>query len=683
MPGMIEDYALIGDMRSAALISRDGSVDWLCVPRFDSAACFAALLGSDEHGHWSIAPAAAAEAVDQVDGAPHPQASRRSQASTPPASTPPASTPPASTAPGDASPASTGPGAAGPASQPGAPQTVAPGITVTRRYRGDTLILETDWHTPTGAIRVTDFMPPRDGKPAALVRIVEGLAGSVDVSCVFRVRFGYGQVMPWVRRVDSNVVAVAGPDALWLATPVTLTGRGMAHHATFAVMAGERVSFVLTWVPSHEGAPEHLEPLRAEAETQNFWDEWVSRCTYQGTYREAVIRSLITLKALTFQPTGGIVAAATTSLPEDLGGVRNWDYRYCWLRDATITLEALLRTGYTDEAFAWRAWLARAVAGDPRDVQIMYGVAGERRLDEWEADWLPGYENSAPVRIGNAAVNQRQLDVYGEVIDALSLGRASGIAADRHAWSLQRALLSFLEKHWDEPDEGIWEVRGPRRHFVHSKVMAWVAYARAVRMVRAVEGGMPGPGEKWQAIRDQIHQEVCEKGYDEKRGAFMQYYGSSQLDAAVLLIPEVGFLPPDDPRVVSTVRAVQRELMSDGLVRRYQLTEDDPGQASPDGLPGSEGAFLACSFWLANALHMIGAEEEAEKLFGRLLSLRNDLGLLSEEYDPRYGRQVGNTPQAFSHVPLIQAALNLDQHAGAHCRARGADAPSVQRHGER
>ncbi len=463
MPGLIEDYALIGDMRSAALISRDGSVDWLCVPRFDSAACFAALLGNDDNGHWSIAPAAAAGAVDQVDDPPHPRASRPSQAGTAPGGT-----------------------------GPGAPQTVRPGITVTRRYRGDTLILETDWHTPTGAIRVTDFMPPRDGKPASLVRTVEGLAGSVDVSCVFRVRFGYGQVMPWVRRVDSNVLAVAGPDALWLATPVTLTGGGMAHQATFAVMAGERVSFVLTWVPSHEGAPQDLEPLRAEAETQKFWDEWVSRCTYQGTYREAVIRSLITLKALTFQPTGGIVAAATTSLPEDLGGVRNWDYRYCWLRDATITLEALLRTGYTDEAFAWRAWLARAVAGDPRDVQIMYGVAGERRLDEWEADWLPGYESSAPVRIGNAAVNQRQLDVYGEVIDALSLGRASGISADRHAWSLQRALLSFLEKHWDEPDEGIWEVRGPRRHFVHSKVMAWVAFDRAVRAVGAVEGGAPG-----------------------------------------------------------------------------------------------------------------------------------------------------------------------------------------------
>jgi GH15 family glucan-1,4-alpha-glucosidase len=669
---MIEDYALIGDMRSAALISRDGSVDWLCVPRFDSPACFAALLGDDRHGHWSIAPAAAAEAVDD---SPPPPPSQPPGSGSGPAGPGPASTGQASTGQ-----ASTARACAGQALTPGAAVTVAEGVTVTRRYRGDTLILETDWHTPTGAVRVTDFMPPRDGKPPALVRIVEGLDGSVDVSCVLRIRFGYGQVVPWMRRMDRCLLGIAGPDALWLATPITLTGHAMAHQATFTVKAGERVPFTLTWVPSHEDGPEQLDPLRAEADTQKFWDEWVARCTYQGTYRQTVVRSLITLKALTYQPTGGIVAAATTSLPEDLGGVRNWDYRYCWLRDATITLEALLRTGYTDEAFAWRAWLARAVAGDPRDVQIMYGVGGERRLDEWEADWLPGYGNSAPVRIGNAAVNQRQLDVYGEVIDALSLGRANGIAVDRHAWSLQRALLTFLEKHWDEPDEGIWEVRGPRRHFVYSKVMAWVAFDRAVR---AVEAGLSGPGEQWRAIRDQIHAEVLEKGYDDKRGAFMQYYGSSQLDAAVLLIPEVGFLPPDDPRVVSTVRAVQRELVTDGLVRRYQLGEADPGQLSPDGLPGSEGAFLACSFWLANALHMIGQDDEATELFGRLLTLRNDLGLLSEEYDPRYGRQVGNTPQAFSHVPLIQAALNLDLHPGAHCRTPAGNAPSTQGHGDR
>jgi GH15 family glucan-1,4-alpha-glucosidase len=670
MPGMIEDYALIGDMRSAALISRDGSVDWLCVPRFDSPACFAALLGDDRHGHWSIAPAAVAEAVDNVGDPPGPKTSPASRPGKSPSSKPPSGKPQSGKVP------SSQPELA----RPGEPQIIGEGIEVTRRYRGDTLILETDWHTPTGDIRVTDFMPPRDGKPPALVRIVEGLSGSVDVSCVFRIRFGYGQVTPWVRRVDSCLLAVAGPDSLWLDTPITLTGRSFAHEATFTVLAGERVPFVLAWVPSHESAPQRCDPLQAAEITQRYWDEWVSRCTYHGTYREAVIRSLITLKALTFQPTGGIVAAATSSLPEDLGGVRNWDYRYCWLRDATITLEALLRTGYTDEAFAWRAWLARAVAGDPGAVQIMYGVAGERRLDEWEADWLPGYEHSAPVRIGNAAVNQRQLDVYGEVIDAMSLGRATGIAVDRHTWSLQRALLSFLEKHWDEPDEGIWEVRGPRQHFVYSKVMAWVAFDRGVT---AVKNGMSGPAERWQAIRDQIHREVCEKGYDEERGAFMQYYGSSQLDAAVLLIPEVGFLPPEDPRVVSTVRAVQRELMSDGLVRRYELAAAASGQLGPDGLPGSEGAFLACSFWLANALDMIGQDDEAAELFERLLSLRNELGLLSEEYDPRYGRQVGNTPQAFSHVPLIQAALNLDRHPGAHSRTADADPPTVQRHGER
>ncbi len=583
-------------------------MDWLCLPRFDSPACFAALLGTEQHGRWRIAPVGAAE-----DGAAQPD-----------------------------------------------------GTTVTRRYRPDTLILETEWHTSGGAVRVTDFMPPRDGKNPALVRIVEGLAGSVDMDCVFRARFGYGQVLPWMRRIDGCVVGVAGPDSVWLSTPVTLTGRAFQHQATFTVEAGERVPFVLTWNPSFGATPERTDPHQAEAATERFWCDWVARCTYQGCYRDAVVRSLITLKALTYQPTGGIVAAATTSLPEDLGGIRNWDYRYCWLRDATITLEALLRTGYTDEAMAWREWLGRAVAGDPQDVQIMYGVRGERRLAEWEADWLPGYESSAPVRIGNAAVNQRQLDVYGEVIDALTLGRRSGIAVDRHAWSLQRALLGFLEKHWSEPDEGIWEVRGPRRHFVHSKVMAWVAFDRAASIAAS---GMPGPAQKWQNLAQQIHQEVCERGYDATRGAFTQYYGSTELDAAVLLIPEVGFLPPDDPRVVSTVEAVQRELMQDGLVRRYQLPAATDAQSSPDGLTGTEGAFLACSFWLANALHMIGRDDEAGQLFGRLLDLRNDVGLLSEEYDPRYRRQVGNTPQAFSHVPLIQTALNLDQHAGAHSRA--------------
>ncbi|HEX9539346.1 MAG TPA: glycoside hydrolase family 15 protein [Streptosporangiaceae bacterium] len=615
MAGLIEDYAIIGDMQSAALVGRDGSIDWLCLPRFDSPACFAALLGTERNGHWSIAPAGA-----------------------------------------------------------------GPETTVTRRYQGDTLILETDWRTVTGRAQVIDFMPPRDSKPPVIVRIVEGVTGSVEMDCTLRIRFGYGQVLPWVRRRDGDICGIAGPDAVWLDTPVALAGRNLAHQATFTVEAGMRVPFVFTWMPSHEGAPEPVDAYQAHMVTEQFWLDWVSRCTYHGRHREAVVRSLITLKALTYQPTGGIVAAATTSLPEDIGGVRNWDYRYCWLRDATITLEALLRTGYTQEAFAWRAWLGRAVAGDPSDVQIMYGVAGERRLDEWEAEWLPGYEDSVPVRIGNAAVNQRQIDVYGEVIDALTLGGRSGVKGDRHAWSLQRALLKFLEAHWDEPDEGIWEVRGPRRHFVHSKVMAWVAFDRAVQ---AVEAGMPGPVDRWRELRDTIHQEICEKGFSPERGAFTQYYGSTELDAAVLLIPEVGFLPPTDPRVVSTVEAIQRELLTDGLVRRYQLPEPAP-DAGPavDGLAGSEGAFLACSFWLANALHMIGRNKEAHELFDRLLALRNDVGLLSEEYDPRYARQVGNTPQAFSHVPLIQAALNLDLHAGAHCRRAGRDHPAVSGLGE-
>jgi len=602
--GLIEDYALIGDMQTAALVSRGGSVDWLCLPRFDSPSCFAGLLGTDEHGHWLIAPAG-----------------------------------------GDAE--------------------------VSRGYAGDTLILETEWRTGSGTVRVTDFMPPRDAKPPILIRVVEGVHGSVEMQCVLRIRLGYGGIVPWVRRLDGRLAAVAGPDSLWLDTPVSLSGRNLAHRAAFTVAAGQRTPFVLTWSPSYASPPEKSD-CGAELDfTRRFWHGWTSRCTYSGQYREAVIRSLITLKALTYQPTGGIVAAATTSLPEDLGGVRNWDYRYCWLRDATITLEALLRTGYTEEAAAWREWLARAVAGDPRDVQIMYGVAGERRLAEWEAEWLPGYEGSAPVRIGNAAVNQRQLDVYGEVIDALSLGRESGVAFDRHTWSLQRVLLDFLEKNWDQPDEGIWEVRGPRRHFVHSKVMAWVAFDRACH---ATTMGLPGDGEHWREIRDRIHGEVCGKGFDPARGAFTQFYGSAELDAAVLLIPEVGFLPPGDPRVASTVTAVQRELMSGGLLRRYQLAERE---SAVDGLSGSEGAFLACSFWLVNALHMIGRQDDACELFERLLSLRNDVGLLSEEYDPRYGRQVGNTPQAFSHVPLIQAALNLDVHAPGHCRR-----PAGRAHGK-
>jgi GH15 family glucan-1,4-alpha-glucosidase len=601
--GRIEDYAIIGDLQSAALVGSDGSVDWLCLPRFDSPAFFGRLLGDDRHGYWRIAPAAG-----------------------------------------------TG--------QP------------SRAYQGETLILQTQWQTATGTARVIDFMPRRDEDAPVLARIVEGVHGTVELDCVLRLRFGYGQVVPWVRRTNGSINAVAGPDSVWLSTPVRLTGRDMEHRATFTVTAGERIPFTLTWAESHRGRPGECDASETLDETRRYWTDWVSRCTYQGRYRDAVVRSLITLKALTYEPTGGIVAAATTSLPEDIGGSRNWDYRYCWLRDATITLEALLRTGYTDEAMAWRQWLCRAIAGDPADVQIMYGVAGERRLAEWEADWLPGYEGSVPVRIGNAAVQQRQLDVYGEVVDALALARRSGLPGDRHVWSLQRALLDFLEKHWSEPDEGIWEVRGPRRDFVHSKVMAWVAFDRAAE---AAATGLPGPAARWQQLRDRIHREVLAKGYNPERGAFTQYYGAATLDASVLLMAQVGFLPPSDPRLVSTVDAIARELTTDGLVRRYQLSTD--GQSAVDGLPGAEGAFLACSFWLADALHVTGRYDAAVELFERLLGLRTDLGLLSEEYDPRYGRLVGNTPQAFSHMPLIQTALNLDAHAGHHARRPGGRAP--------
>ena len=609
MAGLIEDYALIGDMQTAALVGRDGSIDWLCLPRFDSDACFAALLGDERNGHWLICPTVAEGPV-----------ARRGE--------------------------------------------------VTREYLGDTLILQTTWRTMSGAARVTDFMPPRGSASPVVVRIIEGIEGTVEMESVLRIRFGYGKVVPWVRRHGNDIRAIAGPDSVCFSSPVRSVGQNMTHQATFVVKAGEQVPFVMWWQESHLQSEPCIDPEAALADTMAFWTEWSAKCTYRGSYREAVMRSLITLKGLTYAPTGGIVAAPTTSLPEDIGGVRNWDYRYCWLRDATITLEALLRTGFTQEADSWRQWLGRAIAGDPRDVQIMYGVAGERRLAEWEVEWLPGYERSAPVRIGNAAVNQRQLDVYGELIDALTLARQAGLPFDQHTWSLQRQLLDFLEKHWHEPDEGIWEVRGPRRHFVHSKIMAWVAFDRAIRLVKE---GNPGPLDRWTAIRDEIHAQVLDQGYDAGRGVFTQYYGSAELDASVLLLLELGFLPPDDPRAISTVRVIKRELMRDGLVLRYTQPAKaaSGGHADVDGLPGAEGAFLACSFWLVNALHLIGEYDEAVGIFERLLALRNDLGLLSEEYDPRYGRQVGNTPQAFSHVPLIQAALNLGNHAGDHCRRPG------------
>ena len=603
----IEDYALIGDMQSAALVSRDGAIDWLCLPRFDSDAVFAALLGDGRHGQWRLNPTSAEEG------------------------------PPARAA------------------------------RLERRYRKDTLILETTWTTVGGVVKVIDFMPPRGADTPVLIRIVEGVQGAVEMESRFTLRFGYGRIVPWVRRADNAVWAVAGPDSVWLRTPVKLVGRDMAHHADFVVRAGDRVPFVLTWLPSHhKGPPPDVQADEALAQTEAFWTDWVSRCSYQGKYRDPVVRSLITIKALTYEPTGGIVAAPTTSLPEDIGGVRNWDYRYCWLRDSTIVLEALLRTGYVEEATAWRDWLGRAVAGSAADVQIMYSVAGERRLPEWIADWLPGYENSAPVRIGNDAVKQIQFDVYGEIVDTLMLGRQAGLSFDKHTASLLDRLLSYLEQHWTEPDEGIWEVRGGPKHFVHSKVMAWVAFDRRIKMA---ENGLSYTPEsnlqRWRSIRDQIHEQVCERGYNPSRGTFTQYYGSDSLDAAVLMILETGFLPPDDARTISTVQAIRRELTDDGLVLRYS---QPPTGTSVDGLPGSEGAFLACSFWLVNALHFIGEEEQATAMFERLLALRSDLGLLSEEYDPRLHRQVGNSPQAFSHVPLILAALNLENHEMQHAR---------------
>ena len=612
----IEDYALIGDMQSAALVSSTGSIDWLCLPRFDSDAVFAALLGTKDHGHWTLRPTAAEGPRDR--------------------------------------------------------------FRAERGYQDRTLILTTTWHTAGGTVRVFDFMPPRSDDHPVLIRIVEGVAGAVEMECVIRLRFGYGAVVPWMRRIDGSLFAAAGPDSVWLRSPVPLTGRDLAHRGSFVVRAGDRVPFVLTWMPSHlEQPPEPLDAEEALSATAGYWQDWVARCSYQGRYQDAVIRSLITIKALTYEPTGGIVAAPTTSLPEDLGGVRNWDYRYCWLRDATICLEALLRTGYTEEAAAWRGWLARAVAGSAEDVQIMYGVAGERRLAEWVADWLPGYAGSAPVRIGNGAVSQLQLDVYGEVVDALMLGRQAGLSYDRHTTSLIDKLLDFLEQHWHEPDEGIWEVRGPRRHFVHSKVMAWVAFDRRITMV---ESGLADVDDetlkRWRANRDAIHAQVCERGYDQARGTFTQYYGSAELDAAVLMIPEVGFLPPDDPRVISTVRVIRRELSRDGLILRYSQPPQDQSTAAAaavDGLTGGEGAFLACSFWLVNALELIGERDEAEALFEHLLTLRSDLGLLAAEYDPRFGRQVGNSPQAFSHVPLILAALNLEDHAREQSRRPAPD----------
>ncbi|MBY8878529.1 glycoside hydrolase family 15 protein [Streptomyces sp. PLK6-54] len=594
--GRIEDYALIGDMQTAALVCIDGTVDWLCLPRFDSPAVFAGLLGTEEHGFWRVGPA-------HRPGAEPPRATRR-------------------------------------------------------RYRGDSLVLESEWDTGRGTVRVIDFMPPRDGAPQ-LVRIVEGVSGRVPMCSTLRMRFAYGQVVPWVHKVGDRTVAVAGPDSVWLDTDVDTYGQDLTTYSEFTVGPGDRVAFTISWEASHKPQPSLPEPEVALTNTEDFWRDWVEQCTYTGPYREAVVRSLITLKALTYAPTGGIVAAPTTSLPEDIGGVRNWDYRFTWLRDAAITLSSLLRTGYREEARAWREWLLRAVAGDPENLQIMYGIAGERELGENELHWLPGYENSSPVRIGNGAAHQLQLDVYGEVTEALHLGHMTGLARNDYASVLQLKLIRYLEKHWNEPDEGIWEVRGPRRHFVHSKVMAWVAVDRTVKLIES--GEVDGPLERFKALRDEIHADVCEKGYDRERNTFTQSYGSKELDASLLLIPQMGFLPPDDKRVIGTIEAIQRELSTeDGFVLRYPTSGSDAsGEQNLDGLPGDEGAFLACSFWLADDLAMIGRVEEARRLFEKLLALRNDLGLLAEEWDPRRQRQVGNFPQAFSHVPLIDTALRL------------------------
>ncbi|MFC8229471.1 glycoside hydrolase family 15 protein [Streptomyces sp. NPDC057287] len=592
MAGRIEDYALIGDMQTAALVCRDGTADWLCLPRFDSHAIFAGLLGTEEHGFWRLGPA-------RPEGAEAPAADRR-------------------------------------------------------RYRGDSLILESEWDTPRGTVRVTDFMPPRDGAPQ-LIRIVEGVSGRVPMRSELRMRFSYGRVTPWVHKVDNRTVAVAGPDSVWLDTEAETYGQNLTTYSDFTVAPGDRIAFTISWQPSHHEPPSVPEPESSLEATESFWREWVEQCTYHGPYREAVVRSLITLKALTYAPTGGIVAAPTTSLPEDIGGSRNWDYRYTWLRDAAITLSSLLRTGYREEARAWREWLLRAVAGDPENLQIMYGIAGERELGEAELDWLPGYENSGPVRVGNGAANQLQLDVYGEVTEALHLAHMTGLTRNDYATGLQLKLISYLEKHWDEPDEGIWEVRGPRRHFVHSKVMAWVAVDRTIKLIES--GDAEGPLERWHQLRDDIHRDVCERGYDPERNTFTQSYGSRELDASLLLIPQMGFLPPDDKRVIGTIEAIQRELSTeDGFVLRYPTEGDSAGV---DGLEGDEGAFLACSFWLADDLAMIGRVDEARRLFEKLLSLRNDLGLLAEEWDSGLQRQVGNFPQAFSHVPLIDTALRL------------------------
>ena len=586
MGARIEDYGLIGDCETAALVSKDGSIDWLCWPRFDSGACFAALLGNSKNGRWRIAPA---------------QAKSR----------------------------------------------------ITRRYRPATLILETTFTTADGEVTVIDFMPLRE-QASHLVRLVVGTRGTVAIRTELVIRFDYGQSVPWVKRTENgDLLAISGPDMVVLRTPVEMRGEQLTSVGEFTVSAGETIPFVLMYVQSHLPAPDPVDAEDALRQTQNFWEEWTSVHKSTGPYAPFVLRSLITLKALSYLPTGGIVAAPTTSLPEQLGGLRNWDYRFCWLRDATLTLLALMNSGYYDEACAWRDWLLRAAAGSPSQIQIMYGLAGDKRLAEWEVPWLAGYEGSRPVRIGNAAADQLQLDVFGEVLDAMHQARVGGLQPLADAWDFQRVLMSHLEEIWPLEDEGIWEVRGGRRHFTYSKMMAWVAFDRTIRSAEAF--GLEGPIDHWRKLRARIHAEVCDKAFNPKIGAFMQSYGSEHLDASALLIPVVGFLPPSDPRVAGTVEAIERKLMTNGFVLRYDT------DVTQDGLPPGEGAFLACSFWLADAYILLGRRDDARKLFERLLTLCNDLGLLSEEYDPAGKRLLGNFPQAFSHIALVITAHNLDR----------------------
>jgi len=581
----IEDYGLIGNTHSAALVSRDGSIDWLCLPRFDSAAIFAALLGDESHGSWCIC------------------------------------------AKGEAA-------------------------RISRRYRPGTAILETRFETDSGAATVIDFMPPpEDEFVDEIIRLVRGDEGVIEMAMSVLFRFDYGRLVPWLERSVEGIVAIAGPDAVRLYTPIELVNKDWKTQAAFTVHEGEYVPFVLTWYPSHRVPPAVRDAVALLRRVEQRWQEWSARNSYEGPWRAEVERSLITLKLLTYRPTGGIVAAPTTSLPEALGGVRNWDYRFCWIRDATLTLYALLTSGYQHEAIAWREWLLRAAAGSPKDLQIMYGLHGEQRLIELTLDWLPGFAGSRPVRIGNAAYSQLQLDVYGELVGSLHAARRFGIGASDAAWELQLVIIEHLERMWREPDEGIWEVRGPRRHFVHSKLIAWTAFDRMIASARMF--GLKGPVDHWTKVRDAIHGDICANGFDAECNSFVQYYGATHVDAALLFIPIIGFLPPDDPRVVGTVAAIERELMQDGLVCRYRT------RGEVDGLPGGEGAFLACSFWLCDVYQLMGRTEDARGLFERLIGYANDLGLLAEEYDPRAGRQLGNFPQAFSHVSLINTAHAL------------------------